>query len=580
MKRRIAITLLALSAAITLRGQGSISQTIQVTNSYEADAPAAAKEDLPMVLPDSLLRFDLDYNYTVFDNPYQGSYQFKPYLIGIQPEIPARKGRLYVKAGAGYELHPLLDVIWAPRSRYDLQVTARHQSYFGNYKTFALVPDATGGTFEAQDATWRGRDMENAFTVSGATGGDDWALKLSGGISNISAKDQFQTRDFYSGALKAAIGGTDSNAPFLWQAALGYRYSRDEMERPYGESAVNETDVRFDGSFGPVVGDGQKVLVDVAMEIARYGGGFIDSHVGIMSLRPRYIFERGAWKFTLGAEFSTFIHQDHTEGWFGQPVPGAGVAGLGGELHDSRWYVPVPVASASYALIEDALEPYVFVTGGATVNTWSTLVEGNHFRYFEQMNGRQGFLDNSFEPLRAALGIRGRILHRFAYDLSGGYARMNNALSDCISTVTDIPTFGYVDGENFFADLRYSLITRGFETSGQLSFRNVRYNDWGVGDLLFLAPGHFSGNLSAGYNYRGRIKAGLSCVFESQRSTRGNLRLKVPGWVDLGIDAGYVLTPQLSLWLRGGNLLCQPVQRVLLHAETAPFVQAGIVFKL
>jgi len=573
MKRRlIVIATVALSATLCW-GQGSITQTIQVTNSYEAEAPAVAKQDLPMALPDSLLRFDLDYNYTVFDNPYKGSYQFKPYLIGLSPELPVQKGRLYVKAGAGYELRPLLDVIWAPKSRYDLQLTARHQSYFGDYKTFALTPDATGGTFKAQDATYWGRDMENAFSVSGATGGDDWALRLSGGLENISAKDNLISRNWYSGSLKASIGGTDSNAPFLWQAALGYRYSRDEMDLPaLGGRAINETDVRFDGTFGPVVGDGQKVLMDIVMEIARYGGGMIDSHVGLMSLRPRYVLERDLWKFTLGAELWTFIHQDNTPPLYGLPA-GTGL------LHDTRWYLPAPVASVSYALIEDALEPYACLTGGSTVNTWSSLVGGNHFRQPLQ-TATSAFMDNSFETLRATLGLRGRILHRFAYDLSGGYSRMFNTLSDAIDVVALTPAYGYADGENLFASLRYSLIAGGFETSGDLSFRKVRYSDWGEGNLLFLNPGLFAGNLSASYTIRSRIKAGLSCVFETRRSTRGNVLLRVPGWVDLGLDASYVLTPQLSLWLRGGNLLCQSVQRTLLHAETAPFVQAGLIFKL
>lgn len=590
MKKKLILTaLLALSAVVSLRGQGSITQTIQVTNSYEAEAPAVAKQDLPMALPDSLLRFDLDYNYTVFDNPYKGSYEFKPYLIGIRPEVPASKGRLYVKAGAGYELRPLLDVVWAPRSRYDLQVTARHQSYYGNYKYFALNPATSGGgRFEARKDSWRGRDMVNGLTASAATGGDDWALRLSGSLDMISAKDESVSRNLYSGSLKTSIGGTDSEAPFFWQAAVGYRYTRDEMSLAlYGDKAINETDVRFDGTFGPTVGEGQKVLVDVAMEIARNRGGIVDSHVGLMSLRPRYVFERDDWKFALGAELSTFIHQDNTPQLYGLPA-GTGL------LHDTRWYLPVPVASVSYALIDDALEPYVLVTGGSSVNTWSSLVAGNHFRQPNQVSNTQGFMDNSFETLRAVLGFRGRILHRFAYDLSGGYSSMHNALADGINTVALAPAaytatvyntmmspaYAYADGESYFADFKYSLMAGSFESGGQLSFRNVHYSDWGAGDVRFLAPGHFSGHVTAGYAWRGRIHAGVSCLFETARKTRGDIDLRVPGWVDLGIDASYVFTPHLSFWLRGGNLLCQPVQRVLLHAETAPSVQAGVVFKL
>lgn len=568
------------SLCVLSLGAWAQHETIVVTNTYEPTVPEMKKAEVPMAVPDSLLRFDLDYNYSVFDNPYQGSYEFNPYLIGIEPEKSDERKYLYLKAGAGYTLRPTLDLVWSPRSRYGITLTARHDSYFGDYRNF------TGGGLSATDGSWKGHDMQNGFSLSGQYAGDDWRLKVALGYDGIAAKDPVAKRQLHGTWLRAEIGSSDVEAPFFWQSAMQYRYSRDDIDAAaLGTFGIDEADMRFDGSFGPVLGNGHRVLVDIGMEVAQYAGGTFRSHSGLLTLTPSYRFETGLWRFSLGAEVSTIIRQDRSAA-----LPGHAIAE---EMHTARWRLPIPVASVSYGLLPEALTAYVACTGGATVNTWTSLVARDHFRLPFQSISRVAPIENSYETLRAALGVRGRILHRFSYDLSGGYARAHNALVDAWQPGgAALPgltmTYAYSDFDSFFADLKYDLHAGGFATTGIVSFRNARMDaDEARGrGASYFAPAHFSGNLRLSYTWRERIRGGVSGVFETRRKAVGAcendpaLDLKIPGWLDLGVDAGYVASRRLSFWLRGGNLLGQTIQTSLLHAEKGPYIQGGIILQL
>ena len=65
-------------AAALLAGAAASAQnlnpTVQVTNDYETKPMEVEKNSVRMAVPDSLLKFDWNFNYSVFDNPYRGAY--------------------------------------------------------------------------------------------------------------------------------------------------------------------------------------------------------------------------------------------------------------------------------------------------------------------------------------------------------------------------------------------------------------------------------------------------------------------------------------------------------------------------
>ena len=52
----------------------NINAQVQVTNSYSSSVGDFAKQNVPVNVPDSALKFDYDFDYSVFDSPYRGAY--------------------------------------------------------------------------------------------------------------------------------------------------------------------------------------------------------------------------------------------------------------------------------------------------------------------------------------------------------------------------------------------------------------------------------------------------------------------------------------------------------------------------
>ena len=99
-----------------LRAQ-NIKESVQVTNDYQTVFDDFNKQSARTVVPDSMYRFDYNFDYSVFDTPYKGSYDFTPYNVSITPSRREdTSSRFYLRAGAGVSLRPVLDAVYTPVS--------------------------------------------------------------------------------------------------------------------------------------------------------------------------------------------------------------------------------------------------------------------------------------------------------------------------------------------------------------------------------------------------------------------------------------------------------------------------------
>ena len=559
------------------------NEVIDVTSTYEAAPPEVQKAELPMAVPDSLLRFDLDYHYTVFDSPYQGSRSFQPYYIGIEPVAAPQRKILYVKAGAGYSLRPTLDVVFTPESKFNVAVTARHDSYFGNWKRVGFAGDPTRDDIipikTIGDSYW-GRDMVNSLGVSASHSSDGWSARFAAGYDGVSAKDRFLSRNLHSGYLRAEAGTTEMDAKLFWKGCVEYRFSADGWTNTFGASHITENAVRAGFSFGPQIAPGHRAVADLDLDVAGYGG-YIHSLVGMLTLTPHYDFENEFWRFSLGARIPMMIRRE----WSDKLPYHADAEGM----HVGRWRLPIPVATVEYIAYSELLVPYVALGGNVTVNRWSSLVGSNHFRDPLLVSYSQSPMENSYEPLRLTAGFRGRISHSIAYDLSAGYVSVHNGLTDAIQfpvgvgQLAPMCQYAYADSGMAFARAKFNYRENGFSIDGDFTWRNASYDDReeaAAQRLTYMAPSHFAGLFQFGYDWHGRLYTGFRFSFESQRKGAGAADIRVPGWVDLGIDARYVLNRRLSFWATAGNFMGQTIQTTFLHAQSGGFVTGGIIFTL
>ena len=93
----------------------NLDPTVEVSRAYEGNLVEVHKPVMEMSVPDTVQRFRLDFDYSVFDSPYKGSYEFNPYMTSMRPASSAFNPQtFYLRAGAGYRLYPVADVIWSP----------------------------------------------------------------------------------------------------------------------------------------------------------------------------------------------------------------------------------------------------------------------------------------------------------------------------------------------------------------------------------------------------------------------------------------------------------------------------------
>lgn len=538
-----------------------LDPTVEVSREYEGKLIEVHKPALTMAVPDSVLMFALDFDYSVFESPYKGSYEFNPYSVSMTPSGTAyRPGKFYLRAGAGYTLHPVADMVWSPffRNRvFSMDVHASSRSYFGKYK-------AVGGFSESD---WKGSD---AMTDAGVNMNFDWnsaSLGMEVGYENLYRHDHLDGGAY--NALEAAFR-ISSKSPwpdhFLYDAVIGYRYGYDNLA-----GGVREQNLKCDIVLGPVWKTRHKFLFDVDVELAMYSGD-VSAMVGEVSLSPHYVFTRNALKVDAGILLSMMLRPDG-------PV----------SHYSSREQYVYPDVRVELAVIPDAMKMYAALGGGNRIETYSSILKRNHHFNYKFGRGVHEVLDITVESFSGKLGFEGRIGNIFSYDLKGGYSDMRNAPLDAFvpfvsgDALTLLPSLAYSSYRQASAEFGWRLDAASIRFDGTMSYAHV----WDMPDMGgFFAPASFSGDVSCVYNWRKRVYVGLDCSFALARQASFSISStefavsEIPAYADLGVYAEYVALRKLSFWLRGGNLLDQTVCRNVFYAEKGLNFTAGICLKL
>lgn len=565
-------------AALLLVSEASKAQdldpTVEVRRAYEGKLFEAHKPPLTMSVPDSLLRFDLDFDYSVFESPYRGSYEFNPYTLAMAPVRSSQNpGRFHMRLGAGYELHPVLDLVWAPvlRDRFRMDVYASHNSFIGKYRELGPAENVSGDLlFGDIGVRTKGYDF---LTNAGTQMRFDWykgRLDFGASYFGIAQKDWIRKRGY--DALDVNLGiSSKSDRPeyFMYDIKAAYRFAQDRTDFA-GYEGMMEHDVRFDAVLGQIFGASGTLLFDVGAEFAAYSGA-IAASAGDVRIVPHYVIETGRWRFDLGVRVS------------------ANVSARNAGFFAAKGQYVYPDVNISVAAIPDAMKIYARIGGGERINTMRSLLEED--RHLDMSMGRDGVLfDNSVERVSTVLGFEGRISTRFSYNLRGGYVNYGNMLFSGIAMVEDgisaryIPMSGYSACNNAFVALDWDWKAECIDFKGAVVYDKF----WGIADPEgLLSPAAFHGNTSFTYNWKRRIFVGTDCSWSTSRTAMLNgpglhepKEAKVPGYADLGVFFEYSFNRKFSLWARGGNLLNMPVLRSPLYAEGGINFTAGICLNL
>ncbi len=582
------------SAAMLMTAAVSFGQnfnpTVEVTNTYQGNASEVHKPLLGMNVPDSLLRFDLDFDYEVFEKPYQGAYSFKPYMLNMRPAKDAWRGRrLYLKAGAGYTLHPRFEFVFSPEQSgpFQMSVYASHKSYFGNYHE--IKPELQDGLYRMKKSGGKFGGYD-ALTSAGFDGRYNWdrtILSFGIGYYGLAAKDSVMSRSYNAFDFNARVrSNNDSESYFLYDIGLRGRVANDGLDYksfsfPDGVTVdkQNENWVLLDGLVGPVVNNSRSILVGFEAESASYSR-FYDGNIGRVALIPSYRFKSGRWNLNLGVKLEFMFRNDADTLSFGKMGGGKG-------------QIVYPDAHISFA-VGGNVALYADATGGSRLNTYSSQISENHhlnpsFLVAPVYELITPLVDNTVEKVNARIGVRGSAASSFQFDVNGGVGLYGNALmeSGLFTAGGDlVPALAYSDYNLIYANALVGLRTGRVKIDADFRYRGVSFPDNDALNLGFTLP-KYSGGVRASYDISSRLYAGINVEAASWRdgkcasvASEDILDVRVPGYVDLGVNCGYKFNRKWTLWLESGNLLCQTIQRTPFYAEKGPWFTAGISLNL
>ena len=605
---------LLMSAAVSF-GQ-NFNPTVEVTNTYQGSPSEVQKPLLGMNVPDSLLRFDLDFDYEVFNKPYQGAYNFKPYMLDMRPEKDAWRGRkLYLKAGAGYTFHPQLEFVFSPERKgpFQMSVYASHKSYFGNYHEIApQMKEAGVYRLKKSGEHFSGYDALTAAGFDGLYSWDKTLLSLNLGYYGVAAKDSRMSHAFNAFDFSARVrSNNDAASYFFYDVAMRGRIAGDNSDidqllvRMYsGESAgkwnlvspdrQKESWFFLDGLAGTVMDDSRGILVGFEGETSSYGK-FYDGNLGRIAIIPSYRFRSGRWDLNLGLKLEAIFRNDASDSLCFRKMTGG------------KGQIVYPDVHVGFAAGGD-VRIYADATGGSRLNTYSSqIARTHHHNPLFLVPANYGLLtsmvDNTVENLNARIGVKGNIASLFRFDFNGGVGIYENLLMESGRFLESafIADVAYSDANLVFANALLGFQSERFEVEANLKYRSLSFDDKDADNLGFALP-KYSGDLRMKYNINSRLHAGISVAASSWRDGRcGRLvfeehpelvedlfeyavedvvEARIPGYVDLGLNCGYKFNRKLELWLESGNLLCQTIQRSPSYAEKGPWVTAGITLNL
>lgn len=564
----------------------TFNPTVVVTNDYEGKTIEAHKKDLPMSVPDSLNRFDLTFDYSVFDQPYKGAYEFEPYAMDIRPQAAPKANKiLYINAGAGYTLHPELDIVFSPRLKKNFQFSVydKLRGFWGPYFGSAFNKNLDTGAYNlVRGESFSGHDFRNQAGLDLLYDNSRTSMFLKADFRTITNSDNIESRLYNAADVYAGISST-TTSQWDYNAGVGFTYGWDQIHNGDEWRLLSEIDASLTGAAHYELFNSMRVGAEIGfnyVSTADNNSNILNCGAAEIYAIPQFIWEYSRSYLKLGLKMAYLFSFDH-------PNKADDKEAFRNFKHPSGYLFPD--VEFSYKLIERKLDAFVKVTGGNNLGAYGQLVESNRFfkpTYFLLFGP---IMDNSVEKFNSSAGFR-LGLSNFQADLIGGFATYENGriesfyVDNVIENSRVFNGFGYVNYSQKYvqADLKWNSARINIDLSGKLRGTKPMTQEAYSGIL----PSKWSAVGSITYNANHRLFFGASAEYSSEREgyflsgTHADTFNKViiPSYIDLGFNARFDFSDSFSLWARVNNLLNNNVQRILGHAYDGVFVTGGICF--
>ncbi|MBO4537149.1 MAG: TonB-dependent receptor [Bacteroidales bacterium] len=585
MKRILPILALFLGL-MPLRAQVA---TVEVSRAYDVNLDGIRKPALPVSVDDSLQRFDVHFDYSIFNRPYSDLYDFTPYetiqlsTVGANrtPYVYTRLGAQYAPGENGVMPAGELYVQSKPRKGFCSGLYGRHNSFFGDlgrgFDAFPVLNTARMENTVGGDLTYDWATGELMFDVkydfdrynyTATDGGYPTAVVYptvaawpAGYFPTVKHRNNSLT-----GAFNLNSAQKEENTIY-YDVTLSYRDTRKEIVEAVDTARLREGFLRVNGYVGATF-DIHRVYVDMNIEYATHTG-LHDFQIGVVEFSPIYKYQRKWLDAKLGVKFGTRY-------------------GMAGKIEEPGLDLSprssiFPDVDLRFTLIDRSLWAHAVVTGGNDLNSFSRMVDDCPIVL---PSATMAF---GTRPVDATLSLEGVFGGRLGVNLEGNYKISRNKMifvpvfdETALSQMTPV----YRDVNQ--ASVQGEIIWRSQELTVGGRLRYAGYRDAAEKTVVTEMP-KWTGNAFFRYNYRERLIAQVECNYRSK--TWGGMvdtsldagiygytspSYEVPSIVDIDLNVNYLINKHLSVFAKVGNLLNHRNQYMPLYLEPGINFGGGI----
>ena len=563
MKRTAILILSLLCGVLTLRAQVA---TVEVSRPYDVNLDGIRKPAIPTSVDDSLHRFDVHFDYSIFNRPYGDLYDFTPYesiqlsTVGANrtPYVYTRLGAQYAPGERGVMPAGEIYLQSKPKNGFCSGLYGRHNSFFGDL----------GRGFDVSPVLQTSR-MQNTvggdLTYDWATGEMMFDVKYDFDRYNYQVKDDGMTGFFpraghKNNSLTAAFNLNSAQKEentVYYDVTVSYRNTQKEMawtRLTPDTTRLSEGFLNVSGYVGASF-DIHRIYVDMNIEYATYGGVH-DFKIGLVEFSPIYQLNRKRLNARLGVKFGSRY-------------------GLTGSIEEPGLDLGArssifPDVDLRYTLIDKTLWAHAVVTGGNDLNAFSRMVDDCPIVLPTTT------MEFGSRPLDATFSLEGVISGRLGINLETNYKIYRNKMI-FIPVYDGTPmtqlTASYRDVNQFSAQAEAFWRSQELTVGGR--FRYARYADSETKSIVTEMP-CYTGYAFARYNFRERIIAQIECNYRSK--TSGTMiphesigpvvqSYEVPAIVDLDLNVNYLINKHFSVFAKVGNVLDHRNQYMPLYLE-------------
>ncbi|MBR2400155.1 MAG: hypothetical protein IKB03_00155 [Tidjanibacter sp.] len=544
MKRLIYILAALLLTCVNgyAQEEGGFSKEIEVQKEYEIVVRGAERIEYEIELLDTtIVRPEL--NYRITPTAHVTEFDVQPLNpIGLSTARWAKPSKLYLNVGAGLPLQSELDLYWSPvrNEREHLSVRVNHEGYEGSATN--LDGERLGALLMRNVASVDYASLIGDYTsLSAAVNYRGWLGESYGGVAVSGERGLMSTNDVEA---NLNVSGRFSRESVL-------HYDANAMGL-YAWNNAQERVGRFNFNFGLLGLDSLRSWLPGRVTL-HYSGvesvcqsPYFDTSVTFV---PEWNFRVGRWlpvELMAGYDYMVYRGANNT---------------LNGVVSSIK---------LSYDRFA-ALTPYVTVANDVQTKATRDGLWRSPYMAMLPVDSRKIFL--------AELGATGSV-GEVTYGVSGATRWFSTYMFECVEEGSPRLAYGVSKGQRVW----YAEAKAEWRPTWQIAVgAKVKYVALGAAESVDaeFRPRNWQTLLEGRWRASRRLTLGASAAWASKMEvTRigaaGRTMMEVPSYVDLGVEADYKWSHSTSLWLRGDNLLSQPIYHWATYAAPGASVRMGV----